>query len=323
MHSAKLSRSRSRSRRMSSLSKEDEEFTESSLSSLSRPSTQDSKRSSYSRLSTDSGAGSLDDFNNRRNSSPDFWKNSIGRRHTAPTRKLLSSEVDDEELLRPNTVHVWSSCSPRCSLSRYAPLPAIGTQQEKLQTHKYERPVPVRRQCFMGPLDIDTEDTVSNDVNENDINYHQDNDETSHPPLFSLTLNSDSDSDFEEEPENVQQSVSESEECPEKPRRTLIRSATFTIEKERPDIRGPFLSVAIRLPDGTRVADKFDCKETLGNVCEFAIDKMEGRRPQKYSVATTDVPKRTFRDMTLSLKEAGIDDKTLLHLQLSDDYDSE
>ncbi|GFT28373.1 UBX domain-containing protein [Nephila pilipes] len=308
---------------MSSLSKEDDEFTESSLSSLSRPSTQDSKRSSYSRLSTDSGAGSLDDFNNRRNSSPDFWKSSISRRHTAPTRKLLTPDIDNEEILRPNTVHVWNSCSPRCSLSRYAPLPAIGAQQEKLQSHKYERPVPVRRQCFMGPLDIDTEEATSNDVNDNDINYHQDNDESSHPPLFSLTLDSESDSDFEDEPEILQQSVSEGEESQEKPRRTLIRSATFTIEKERPDIRGPFLSVAIRLPDGMRVTDKFDCKETLGNVCEFAIDKMKDPRPQKYSVVTTDVPKRTFRDMTLSLKEAGIDDKTLLYLQLSDECDSE
>ncbi|GIZ05157.1 UBX domain-containing protein [Caerostris extrusa] len=146
---------------------------------------------------------------------------------------------------------------------------------------------------------------------------------TSHPPLFSLTLDTDSDSDFEDESEIVQQCVSESEESEDKPRRPLIRSATFTIEKERPDIRGPFLSIAIRLPDGSRVTDKFDCKDTLRNVCELAIEKMDGPKPERYSVVTTDVPKRTFKDLTMSLKEVGIDDKTLLYLQLHDEYDSD
>ncbi|KAF8794625.1 hypothetical protein HNY73_002589 [Argiope bruennichi] len=309
---------------MGSLTKDDDEFNESSLSSLSRPSTQDSKRSSYSRLSTDSGEGSMDDFNNRRNSSPDFWRDPLGRRHTAPTRKLLSSDLTVDEIIRPNTVHVWGGCSPRCSLSRYAPLPAIGAQPDKYESSDFERPVPVRRQCFMGPLDIDIPDsTASDDINDNETSYQQDDDDSSHPPLFSLTLNSDSDSDFEDESENVQQCVSEGEESEEKPRRTLIRSATFTIEKERPDIRGPFLTVAIRLPDGARVAEKFDCKETLRNVCEFAISKMEDPKPKRYSVVTTDVPKRTFKDLTLSLKEAGIDDKTLLYLQIHDEYDSD
>lgn len=319
MNSARSLKSRLKNRRLSSNKKEDDEdLNESSQSSLSsRPSTQESKRSSCSRLSTDSGAGSLDDFNNRRNSSPDYWRDSLGRRHTAPIRKLL---LEDEDAARPNTVHVWDACSTRCSLSRYAPLPAIGVQQEQLRTRTFERPGPVRRQCFMGPLDIDS--TEDNDVNDNE-SATETRDGTNPPPVFSLSLESETDSDFDEDSEGVNQCVSDNDETDDRQKRPLIRSATFTIEKERPIVRGPFLTVAVRLPDGKRVAERFDCKDMLQTVCGFALDKMEGLRPPKYSLVTTDIPKRTFKDLTISLKDAGIDDKTLLYLQEIDDSDSE
>ncbi|XP_071039424.1 UBX domain-containing protein 10-like [Parasteatoda tepidariorum] len=324
MHSAKLSTRRSRWRRSSDFSKhEDIDRSESSLSSLSRPSTQESKRSSCSRLSTDSGAGSLDDFNSRRSSTPDFWRGSVSRRHTAPIKKSPGEEL--EILERPNTVHAWDSCLPKCSLSRYTPLPAIGAQKELLQKKiPEERPFPVRRQCFMGPLDIDNEEeSLENDINENIPSYTSDVDNSTQPPLFSLTLESDSDSDFEEDSDNPQQYISEDEDFDLKPKKPLIRSATFTIEKERPDVRGPYVTVAVRLPDGTRVAERFDCKDMLGSVGKFALDKIDGLCPQRYSLVTTDVPKRIFKDMTITLKDAGIADKTLLCLQSLDDSDSD
>lgn len=323
MHSAKSSEFRSRRRRRRSSTKDlEEDLQDLSLSSVSRPSTQDSKRSSYSRLSTDSGAGSLEDFNNRRNSSPLFWREGPGRRHTAPIRKTYSPTGDEDLLVRPNTVHAWENCSPRCSLSRYAPLPAIGTQQQRTGAYELGRPVPVRRQCFMGPLDIDNfEESVDN--NDNGNVFHENVENITSKPVFSLTLDSDTDSDFEEESVSVQQCDSEDDDSSSKPRRPIIRSATFTIEKERPDIHGPFLTIAIRLPDGSRVAKRFDSKETLQNVCEFAIESIEDSELKTWLLVTTDIPKRIFKDLTMSLKEAGIDDKTLLYLQSKEDTDSD
>ncbi|KAG8189817.1 hypothetical protein JTE90_026120 [Oedothorax gibbosus] len=319
MHSARSLKSRLR-HRLSSSKRRDDDEEESSQSSLSsRPSTQESKRSSCSRLSADSGAGSLDDFNNRRNSSPDYWQDSSGRRHTAPIRKLLSDDAEDLSA-RPNTVHAWDGCSTRCSLSKYAPLPAIGAQQDNLRSRTFERPGPVRRQCFMGPLDIDSaEDESLDDVNDNKSVSAA----TNPPPVFSLSLESDTDSDFDEDSECGKPCVSETDETDDRPKRPLIRSATFTIEKERPVVRGPFLTVAVRLPDGKRVAEKFDCKDVLQTVCDYALERVDGYKPPKYSLVTTDVPKRTFKDLTMSLKDAGIEDKTLLYLQLSNDSDSE
>lgn len=318
MRSARLSMTRSDKRRNSTKDL-DEEFQDLSLSSLSRPSTQDSKRSSYSRLSTDSGEGSLEDFGTRR-SSPVFWRDSLGRRHTAPIKKSYSPVNDEEDSQRPNTVQVWDNCSPRCSLSRYAPLPSIGSQRQKMGMF-LERPVPVKRQCFMGPLDFDSTENVP-DVNENDYVFHEDT-EKSNKPVFTITLDSDIDSDFEDESENILQDESEDDDSCSKPRRPIIRSATFTIEKERPDIHGPFLTVAVRLPDGTRVTNRFDCKDTLQSVCNTALQNIEDSQSMNWCLVTTDFPKRIFKDLTMSLKEADVDDKTLFHLQYQSDSDSD
>lgn len=322
MHSARLSSSRNRRRRRSSTKDLDDDFQELSISSLSRPSTQDSKRSSYSRLSTDSGEGSLEDFGSRRNSSPLSWKEIGGRHHTAPIQKSYSPVNDEDPESRPNTVHVWDNCSPRCSLSRYAPLPAIGSQQQHLGLYT-ERPVPVRRQCFMGPLDINDSADVS-DVNDNNYVFCEGTERTKNKPVFSLTLDSsDTDSDFEDESENIHQGDSDLDDACSKPKRPIIRSATFTIEKERPDIHGPFLAVAVRLPNGSRISRQFDCKETLHSVCEMALQNMSDNNSERWSLVTTDIPKRIFKDLTMSLKEAGIDDKTLLYMQSRSESDSE
>lgn len=319
MHSAKLSSSRSR-RRHDSIRDLDDDFQESSSSSLSRPSTQESKCSSYSRLSTDSGEGSLEDFGLRRNSSPLFWKK--GRRHTAPTNKSYSPVNDEDPTLRPNTVHTLDNCSPRCSLSRYAPLPAIGSKEQKLGLF-LERPVPIRRQCFFSPSEIDNNDDAP-DANDNDYVFREDTERNINKPIFSLTIDSsDTDSDFEDESENIQVCDSDIDDSSSKPRRPIIRSATFTIEKERPDIHGPFLTIAVRLPDGSRVSKQFDVKETLRNVCHMALQNVQNSEVENWCLVTTDIPKRIFKDLTMSLKEIGIDDKTLFYLQSRDDSDSD
>lgn len=321
MHSAKLSSSRLR-RRHNSIRDVDADFQELSLSSSSRPSTQESKCSSYSRLSTDSGEGSLEDFGIRRNSSPLFCKMGAGRHHTAPTKKSYSPVNDEDPTLRPNTVHTWDNCSPRCSLSRYAPLPAIGSKEQKLGLF-LERPVPIRRQCFLSPSDIDDSDDVP-DVNDNNYVFREDTERNTNKPIFSLTIDSsDSDSDFEDESENIQICDSDMDDSSSKPRRPIIRSATFTIEKERPDIHGPFLTIAVRLPDGSRVSKQFDVKETLRNVCQMALQDVQNSEVENWCLVTTDIPKRIFKDLTMSLREVGIDDKTLFHLQSRNDSDSD
>lgn len=319
----------------------------SELSWSSRPNTQDgiASVSSCSRLSSDSGASSIEDFN-RRGSSPlpttflDYWDGV--RRHTAPPRKTPMTQSVDYG--RPNTVHAWDVYPSRSTLSRYTPLPAIGTKPDD-DGDSGERQ---RKYCFQ---EVGQDETAQCDDDEEEGRQspHVDKsdceeavfrrpDHLNVPKLScrlgSLSLESDEDSDFDEESESGVVCPTDDEDDDDlesqRKRRPIVRSATFTIEdKKRESEEKPEeaqvstrLLLAVRLPDGSRVAGYFDSKDSLREVFALAQDKLSNPLGH-FELVTTEIPKRTFSDFSLTLDDVRIADKTLLNLQSCEDEDSE
>lgn len=74
--------------------------------------------------------------------------------------------------------------------------------------------------------------------------------------------------------------------------------------------------LAIRLPNGTRVQNLFSSSECLHGIAQFALEK--GNCPLEVGnvcLVTNDLPKREFRDLGVTVEEAEISDRTLLHLE--------
>ena len=71
--------------------------------------------------------------------------------------------------------------------------------------------------------------------------------------------------------------------------------------------------LSIKLPSGTRVQRCFRHADTLGSVVAFARWH-SSEISVECEVSTSDVPKKTFDDFSLTLEEAGLTTRTLLHI---------
>lgn len=76
--------------------------------------------------------------------------------------------------------------------------------------------------------------------------------------------------------------------------------------------------LCVKVPSGCRIQRRFRLSDLLCHVMNFAIqhcaEEEEEEDEGDWELSTSDVPRRVFEDLSLSLKEAGLAVRTLLHL---------
>jgi len=75
--------------------------------------------------------------------------------------------------------------------------------------------------------------------------------------------------------------------------------------------------LCVKVPSGCRIQRRFRLSDLLCHVMNSAIQHCAEEEEEEeggWELSTSDVPRRVFEDLSLSLKEAGLSVKTLLHL---------
>ena len=89
---------------------------------------------------------------------------------------------------------------------------------------------------------------------------------------------------------------------------------SFTLPSEPSKEEAGRIHLAVKLLNGSRHERWFRNSDTLGAVMAFAASLSTGKLPP-CQFCTNEVPRRVFDNCTLSLSQAGIQSKTLLHLE--------
>ena len=88
---------------------------------------------------------------------------------------------------------------------------------------------------------------------------------------------------------------------------------------EEPPVDDPFaVLLCVKIPNGNRVQRRFKLSDLLCHVVAFALqqckEEEEEEEEEDWELSTSDVPRKVFNNLSLSLKEAGLESRTLLHL---------
>lgn len=89
---------------------------------------------------------------------------------------------------------------------------------------------------------------------------------------------------------------------------------SFTLPSEPSKEEVARIHLAVKLLNGSRHERWFRNSDTLGAVMAFAASLSTGKLPP-CQFCTNEVPRRVFDNITLSLSQAGIQSRTLLHLE--------
>ncbi|XP_015758429.1 PREDICTED: uncharacterized protein LOC107337716 [Acropora digitifera] len=89
---------------------------------------------------------------------------------------------------------------------------------------------------------------------------------------------------------------------------------SFTLPSEPSKEEAARIHLAVKLLNGSRHERWFRNSDTLGAVMAFAASLSTGKLPP-CQFCTNEVPRRVFDNCTLSLSQAGIQSRTLLHLE--------
>ncbi|XP_015759225.1 PREDICTED: caspase-2-like [Acropora digitifera] len=89
---------------------------------------------------------------------------------------------------------------------------------------------------------------------------------------------------------------------------------SFTFPREPPKEEVARIHLAVKLLNGSRYERWFRNSDTLEAVMAFAASVSTGKLPP-CQFCTNEVPRRVFDNITLSLSQAGIQSRTLLHLE--------
>ena len=95
-----------------------------------------------------------------------------------------------------------------------------------------------------------------------------------------------------------------------------------------PPVDDPFaVLLCVKIPNGNRVQRRFRPSDLLCHVVAFALQhckeeeeereeerEEEEEEEEDWELSTSDVPRKVFNNLSLSLKEAGLESRTLLHL---------
>ena len=88
---------------------------------------------------------------------------------------------------------------------------------------------------------------------------------------------------------------------------------------EEPPVDDPFaVLLCVKIPNGNRVERRYRLSDLLCHVVAFALqqckEEEEEEEEEDWELSTSDVPRKVFSNLSLSLKEAGLESRTLLHL---------
>lgn len=82
-----------------------------------------------------------------------------------------------------------------------------------------------------------------------------------------------------------------------------------------PPVDDPFaVLLCVKIPNGNRVQRRFRPSDLLCHVVAFALQHCKEEEEEDWELSTSDVPRKVFNNLSLSLKEAGLENRTLLHL---------
>ncbi|NXX53146.1 UBX10 protein, partial [Scopus umbretta] len=114
-------------------------------------------------------------------------------------------------------------------------------------------------------------------------------------------------------------------ECPpEKPGRKMRQESpsTSTLSLEEPLKEESQLLLAVRSPSGQRFEHRFKPTDSLQTVLAVAEQKMSAKY-KRCGVETMEVPRRSFSDLTRSLRECGILHKSVLCIRQKEQHDAD
>nr|XP_009498925.1 PREDICTED: UBX domain-containing protein 10 [Phalacrocorax carbo] len=97
---------------------------------------------------------------------------------------------------------------------------------------------------------------------------------------------------------------------------------TSTLSLEEPPKEEPRLLLAIRSPSGQRFEHHFKPTDSLQMVLAVVEQKMSAKY-KRCSVETVEVPRRSFSDLTRSLRECGILHKSLLCIRQTEHHEAD
>ena len=84
---------------------------------------------------------------------------------------------------------------------------------------------------------------------------------------------------------------------------------------EEPHVDDPFaILLCVKIPNGSRVQRRFRLSDLLCHVVAFALQHCKEEEEEDWELSTSDVPRKVFSNLSLSLREAELENRTLLHL---------
>ena len=84
---------------------------------------------------------------------------------------------------------------------------------------------------------------------------------------------------------------------------------------EEPHVDDPFaILLCVKIPNGSRVQRRFRLSDLLCHVVAFALQHCKEEEEEDWELSTSDVPRKVFSTLSLSLREAELENRTLLHL---------
>ncbi|XP_042739295.1 UBX domain-containing protein 10 isoform X2 [Lagopus leucura] len=112
--------------------------------------------------------------------------------------------------------------------------------------------------------------------------------------------------------------------APEKPGRKMRQESSLlsTLSLEAPLQKESRLLLAIRSPSGQRFEHHFKPTDSLQTVLAIA-EHQTAAKYERCSIETTEVPRRSFHDLSRSLQECGISHKSVLCIRQAEQQDAD
>ena len=215
------------------------------------------------------------------------------------------------------------------SLSKYKPLPAIGSAKSDSRTAAPQssgqgqiesplspsssagQPSPLARQMNMAYQipEVDSKDGKESQ------NLSNNNFGTAETTLTdSPVINPAPSQTTQGQTSQVPPSDSLAQNSPELMYKKLTRNVDLTTE---PSPGEPSIVLAIKLPTGARVQRNFRLTDTLEMVLNFA--EVSAQLDFTGVEMVCDIPRQVFKDLKVNLTDSGLQNRTVLHVQLPED----
>ena len=216
---------------------------------------------------------------------------------------IIFSDVDIPDVDRQLVTTPVSQSRPTSALNRYAPLPAIGAAGRDTPS--------------MNPIHIPHgapfQQTTQPKPTSQDVSALTE--QTRRLSLCNSKENSTSEKKHQTHIERKKSSPDSGASSKSEPfHQPLTRTITLPPEPAEDEER---LVLAIKLPDGSRTQRAFRPSDELRLVLNVA--ELSSQLDFSHCELVCDAPRKVFKDLSQSIQESGLQNRTILHVQIPDE----